>query len=69
MSHIICDDMVDVSEKVDPETHFVYTGTVGRISGDYNWGSDGYIHEYPHPTGECMMTSWYRWFSARKTVR
>ena len=48
MAPIDCAEMVDVSELLDQDTHFIYTGPVGRISGDYVWDDNGKIREQEH---------------------
>ena len=45
MAPIVCDDMVDISDKINRSDHFIYTGTVGRVTGDYRWGEYGDIVE------------------------
>ena len=54
MALVNCSEMIDLSEKINPENHFVYTGPVGRVTGEYNYGPSGDIIEYPTPTG-----GWY----------
>ena len=45
MAPVDCEDSIDISERISTKDHFVYSGPIGRVTGDYIWGENGMIVE------------------------
>ena len=60
MASVNCSEMIDISETINPDNHFIFPGPVGRVTGEYHIGPSGHdIVENHPPTG--------RWYISRDT--
>ena len=60
MSEVECDHQVALSDYIDVDKYYLYTGQKGRITSQYIEDSDGNIVDNPNPGTNTSLFSEYK---------